>query len=140
MTMNKMMVIGNLGRDPEMRYTPNGQSVTSFTVATNRRYTTADGESREETEWFSISAWGRLAELCNQYLTKGQKVYVEGRLRSRSYETRDGQTRFVNEINANDVRFLSQPSRVEDLPPDAEQAAAEPGAGGPGMEAEELPF
>ena len=140
MTMNKMMVIGNLGRDPEMRYTPNGQSVTSFTVATNRRYTTADGESREETEWFSISAWGRLAELCNQYLTKGQKVYVEGRLRSRSYETRDGQTRFVNEINANDVRFLSQPSRVDDLPPDAEQAAAEPGAGGPGMEAEELPF
>lgn len=89
-----------------MRYTPNGQSVTSFSVASSRRYTTNAGESREETEWFNVSAWGRLADLCNQYLTKGQKVYVEGRLRSRSFQGRDGETRHVNEINLTDVQFL----------------------------------
>jgi single-strand DNA-binding protein len=104
--LNKIIVIGNLGRDPEMRYTPSGQSVTSFSVASSRRYTTTSGEQREETEWFNVNAWGRLAELCNQYLTKGQQVYVEGRLRSRSFEGRDGQTRFVNEINLTDVQFL----------------------------------
>ncbi len=104
--MNKIIVIGNLGRDPEMRYTPNGQSVTSFSIASSRRYTTSAGEQREETEWFNVSAWGRHAELCNQYLTKGRQVYVEGRLHSRTYETRDGQTRFVNEINLTDVQFL----------------------------------
>src|SRR5918996_5432174 len=89
-----------------MRYTPSGQSVTSFSVASSRRYTTSSGEQREETEWFNVNAWGRLAELCNQYLTKGRQVYVEGRLRSRSFEGRDGQTRFVNEINLTDVQFL----------------------------------
>ncbi len=115
--MNKIIVIGNLGKDPEMRYTPNGQSVTSFSVASNRKYTTAAGEQREETEWFNVNAWGKLAELCNQYLTKGRQVYVEGRLSSRSYEARDGQTRFVNEINLTDVQFLGQGSAVgEDRP------------------------
>jgi single-strand DNA-binding protein len=117
MTMNKILVIGNLGRDPEMRYTPSGRAVTSFSVATNRRYTTADGESREETEWFTVSVWGRQAETCNQYLAKGKKVYVEGRLSSRTYETRDGQTRFSMEIFANDVRFLDTAgSRAEASP------------------------
>ena len=106
--MNKIIVIGNLGRDPEMRYTSNGQSVTSFSVASNRKYTTSTGEQREETEWFTVNAWGRLAELCNQYLTKGRQVYVEGRLSSRTYEGRDGQTRFVNEINLTDVQFLGR--------------------------------
>ena len=115
MTMNKILVIGNLGRDPEMRYTPSGQAVTNFTVATNRKYTAADGESKEETEWFRVSAWGRLAETCNQYLAKGRKVYVEGRLRSRSYETRDGQTRFENEIVANDVRFIGTPAAAGEM-------------------------
>ena len=134
MTLNKMIVIGNLGGDPEMRYTPSGQAVTNFNVATNYKYTTADGESREETEWFRVSAWGRLAETCNQYLAKGRKVYVEGRLRSRTYETRDGQTRFANEITATDVRFLSAPSMAEDFPPGVEQA------GEAGMEPDDLPF
>ena len=80
MTMNKIMVIGNLGSDPEMRYTPNGQAVTNFNVATNHRYNTADGEQRDETEWFRVSVFGRQAETCNQYLAKGRKVYVDGRL------------------------------------------------------------
>ena len=138
--MNKIIVIGNLGRDPEMRYTPNGQSVTSFSVASNRRYTTASGEQREETEWFNVSAFGKVGELCNQYLAKGRQVYVEGRLRSRTFQGRDGQTRFVNEITLTDVQFLGQasPAREEGSPygpgPDTD-------ADGPTSdEIDELPF
>ena len=108
MTLNKILVIGNLGTDPEMRYTPNGNPVTSFRIATNRRYTTAEGEAREETEWFTVSAWNQLAEQCNQYLTKGRRVYVEGRLKSDTWTGNDGQTRFRNQIVANQVVFLDR--------------------------------
>ena len=104
--MNKIIVIGHLGRDPEMRYTPNGQAVTSFSVASSRRYTTSSGEQKEETEWFNVSAWGKLGETCNQYLAKGRQVYVEGRLSSRTYEGRDGQTRTSLDISLTDVQFL----------------------------------
>ena len=96
--MNKIIVIGHLGRDPEMRYTPNGQGVTSFSVASSRKYTTSAGEQREETEWFNCSAFGRLADTCNQYLTKGKQIYVEGRLSSRTYQTQSGETRHSNNI------------------------------------------
>ena len=106
MGLNKMLVIGNLGGDPEMRYTSNGDAVTSFSVATNRRYTTRDGEQREETEWFRVVTWRQLAEQCNQYLTKGRRVYVEGRLKSDTWTGQDGTTRFTNEITANQVVFL----------------------------------
>lgn len=122
MSLNKILIIGNLGTDPEMRYTPNGNPVTSFRVATNRRYTTSQGEQREETEWFRVVAWNRLAERCNQFLTKGQRVYVEGRLRSDTWTGNDGQTRFTNEINAFEVVFLS--------------ASGGPGEGGPPSEAD----
>ena len=123
--MNKIIVIGHLGRDPEMRYTPNGQGVTSFSIASSRRYTTSGGETREETEWFNVSAWGRLAETCNQFLAKGRQVYVEGRLRSRSYEGRDGQTRFVNEINVTDVQFLGGGNQMgEDRPVNGQDSMA----------------
>ena len=108
--MNKIIVIGNLGKDPEMKYTPNGQAVTSFSIASNRKYKTAGGEQKEETEWFNVSAWGKLGETCNQYLTKGSQVYVEGRLSSRSYES-NGQTRFSMEINLTDVQFLGNKDR-----------------------------
>ena len=104
--MNKIIVIGHLGRDPEMRYTPNGQAVTSFSVASSRRYTTSGGEQRDETEWFNVSAWGKLGETCNQYLTKGQQVYIEGRMSSRTYEGRDGTTRVSLDVFLNDVQFL----------------------------------
>ena len=104
--MNKIIVIGNLGRDPEMRYLPSGQSVTSFSVASNRRYTTAAGEQREETQWFNVSAFGRLGESCNQYLARGRQVYVEGRLSSRTYQDRNGETRVSLDINASEVQFL----------------------------------
>ena len=107
--LNKMLVIGNVGRDPEMRYTPNGSAVTSFSLAVNRYYTPAGGERQEETEWFDVTAWNRLAETCNNYVTRGMKVYVEGRLRSRSWVGQDGQTRFRNEIVANTVTFLNRP-------------------------------
>ena len=104
--MNKVTIIGNLGSDPEMRYTPSGQSVTQFSVATNRRYTAADGERREETEWFRVSTYGRQADVANQYLTKGQQVYVEGRLRSSAYVGRDGQPRASLDVHASDIQFI----------------------------------
>ena len=103
---NKMTAIGNVGSDPEMRYTPGGNAVTSFSLATNRSYNTRDGERREETEWFRVVAWDRLAEICNQFVTKGRQVYVEGRLKSDSWVGNDGQTRFRNEIIAREVKFL----------------------------------
>jgi single-strand DNA-binding protein len=107
-SVNRIIIIGNLGSEPEMRFTPNGKPVTSFSAATNRRYTTSDGERREETEWFTIVTWGRLAEQCNQYLTKGRLVYVEGRLRSHTWEGQDGQKRYRNEIVADRVSFLDR--------------------------------
>ena len=108
MALNKMLVIGNVGTDPEMRYTPNGNPVTSFRLATGRTYTTADGEKHDETEWFTVVAWSQLAEQTNQYLTKGKKVYVEGRLKSNTWTGQDGQTRFRNEIVASRVLFLDR--------------------------------
>ena len=133
MTLNKVLVIGNVGNDPEMRYTPSGAAVTSFRVATNRRYTTSAGEQREETEWFRVNAWNRLAETCNQYVTKGMKVYVEGRLNSRPWIDRDGQARAGNEIFATEVTFLDSRASA-----DAEggRPAAEPAQD----DAEDLPW
>lgn len=111
-SLNKIMLIGNVGSDPEMRYTPNGKAVTSFRMATNYRYVSSDGERREETEWFRVSAWGKQAESCNQYLSKGKRVYVEGRLHSRSWEGQDGQMRTSLEVSANRVIFLDRAAPV----------------------------
>jgi single-strand DNA-binding protein len=107
-SLNKAMIIGNLGGDPEMRFTSAGNPVTTFNVATNRVYNTPDGERKEETEWFSVVTWTRLAETCNQFLTKGQKVYVEGRLHNRTWEGQDGQKRSRVEITAERVIFLDR--------------------------------
>ncbi|MFC2032732.1 single-stranded DNA-binding protein [Chloroflexota bacterium] len=107
-SVNKMITIGNLGSEPEMRFTPSGKPVTTFSIATNWRYTTPDGERREETEWFTVVAWNRLAEQCNQFLSKGRLVYVEGRLRTHSWEGQDGQKHFRNEIVADRVIFLDR--------------------------------
>ena len=108
LTLNKVMIIGNVGTDPEMRFTPNGNPVTSFRVATNWVYTTPEGERKQETEWFTVVAWNRLAENCNQFLAKGQRVYAEGRLRTRSWEGQDGQRRSRSEVIANRVLFLDK--------------------------------
>jgi len=107
-SLNKVMLIGNVGTDPEMRFTPNGNPVTSFRIATNRVYTASDGERRKETEWFTIVAWQKLAESCNQSLTKGQRVYVEGRLRTSTWEGQDGQKRSRVEVVADRVLFLDR--------------------------------
>ena len=138
--LNKMLVIGNLGTDPEMRYTAGGQPVTSFRLATGRTYTTRDGERREETEWFTITAWSQLAETVNQYLTKGRRVYVEGRLKSSTWQGQDGQTHFRNEIIAEKVLFLdgtgdqqgSGQSWQGGPPPTGPDEGGSPGDGGSG--------
>ena len=106
--LNKCMIIGNLGADPEMRYTANGNAVTTFRVATSRSYNGNDGERHEETEWFSVVTWNRLAETCAQYLTKGRQVYVEGRMQTRSWDGQDGVKRYRTELIAEEVRFLGQ--------------------------------
>jgi single-strand DNA-binding protein len=104
--LNKVMIIGNLGADPEMRYTADGAAVTNFRVAASRSYTGSDGERKEETEWFRVVAFRKLAELCSQYLQKGRRVYVEGRLQTRAWEGQDGQKRYTTEVIAGDVQFL----------------------------------
>ena len=138
--LNKMTLIGNVGTDPEMRYTPNGNPVTSFTVATNRRYTTAEGEQREETEWFTVSAWNRLGETINQYLTKGRRVYVEGRLKSSTWTGNDGQTRFRNEITANQILMLDRERSTEDEPNTQNQRETGTSAPEAGGNVEDLPW
>ena len=104
--LNKVMLIGRLGRDPEMRYTPSGRPVTTFSLATSRTWNTSEGERRTETEWFTIVAWGSLAEICKQYLVKGQQVYVEGRLQTRHWEDNDGNKHSATEIVANEMIML----------------------------------
>jgi single-strand DNA-binding protein len=107
--LNKVMIIGNLGKDPEMRYTPSGRPVTTFSVASSRSWYTSNGERRTETEWFNIVAWSNLAERCNQYLVKGQQVYIEGRLQTRHWEDDEGKRHSSVEIVANEMIMLSQP-------------------------------
>ena len=110
--VNKAILIGNLGRDPELRYTQNGQAVVNFTLATSESWNDkASGEKVERTEWHRIVVWGKLGELCAQYLTKGRSVYVEGRIQTREWEDKEGQKRRTTEINAQNVKFLDSASR-----------------------------
>lgn len=129
-SLNKVLLIGNVGTEPEMRFTPNGKPVTSFRIATNRVFTASDGERKRETEWFTVVTWSKLAESCNQFLTKGQRVYVEGRLRTRTWEGQDGQKRSQVEVVADRVLFLDRRA-LATLP--AEMAEGE-------VEPEDLPF
>src|SRR5439155_24274018 len=105
--MNKIMLIGNLGRDPEMNYTPSGVAVTKFSLAVNRITKSSTGEKEKETEWFNIVAWQKLAEICNQYLHKGDKVYIEGRVQQRKYTDRNGVERNAFDVIANDMEMLT---------------------------------
>jgi len=106
--LNKLMIIGHLGRDPEMRYTPSGKPVTTFSVATSRTWHSADGERHEDTEWFNVVAWGGLAEICNQHLHKGMQVYVEGRLQTRRWEDAEGNKHFTTELVAKEMIMLGE--------------------------------
>jgi single-strand DNA-binding protein len=150
MSLNKCMIIGNLGRDPEMRYTPSGQAVTQFTVAVNRNYKNQQGERVEETEWFRIVAWGQQAEFAAEYLRKGNKVFIEGRLQTRQWEGQDGQKRYTTELVANTIQNLERRPRddsaevtrepAEGARP-AAAAAREPGESGAEQpEYDDLPF
>ena len=112
--LNKVMIIGYLGKDPEMRYTPSGSPVTTFNVATDRSWNTSDGERRTETEWFNIVAWGSLAEICNQYLTKGRQVYIDGRLQSRSWNDKEGNQHTSIEVVANEMIMLDHRQSSDD--------------------------
>ncbi len=135
MSLNKAMIIGNLGRDPEMRYTPSGQAVTQFTVAVNRNFKGQNGEWQEETEWFRVVVWGQQAERAAEHLRKGNKVYIEGRLQTRQWEDQTGQKRYTTELVANQVTNLERRSRDE-VPEDGQPSqAARPSRPAPAAEA-----
>lgn len=114
--LNKVMIIGRLGQDPEMRYTPSGRPLTKFQLAANRSWTTADGEKKTDTEWFNIVAWGKLAEICNQYLKKGQQVYIEGRLHTRRWQDDDGANHSSVEVITQEMIMLDGRAGDENNP------------------------
>ncbi len=120
-SVNKVFLIGNLGADPEIRYTQNQTAVANLRIATNERWTTAEGEQREHTEWHRIVAWGRLAEICSEYLVKGRQVFVEGVLRTKSWEDKEGNQRYTTEIRANNIQMLGRKDEeAAPLPEDTE--------------------
>ncbi|AGG06584.1 MULTISPECIES: single-stranded DNA-binding protein [Dehalococcoides] len=133
-SLNKVMIIGNVGGEPEMRYTPSGHPVTSFKVATNWVYNTPEGERKQETEWFTVVAWNKLAEQCNQFLSKGRLVYVEGRLRTRSWEGQDNLKHYRTEVIASRVTFLEKANVGTGID------AREDDNGGGELEPEDIPF
>jgi len=122
--VNKAILVGNLGKDPELRYTQGGQAVVNFPIATSEQWTDKNGERQERTEWHRIVVWGKVGELCAQYLSKGRTVYVEGRIQTREWEDKDGNKRNTTEINAQTVQFLGGPRG------DSSGAGGQSGAGG----------
>lgn len=106
MSVNKVIILGRLGQDPELKYTPGGMAVCNFTLATSESWADKAGQKQERTEWHRIVVWGKLAELCNQYLTKGRQAFVEGSLQTRSWDDKSGQKRYTTEINAKTVQFI----------------------------------
>lgn len=129
--LNKVMIIGNLGKDPEMKYTPSGKAITTFSVAVGRMSRDpGTGENREETEWFRIVAWDKLAETCNQYLHKGSKVYIEGRLQTRKYTDNNNQERTLVEVVANDMQMLDSRQGGGQAPGGAPERGGQSSGGG----------
>ena len=145
MSLNRATIIGNLTRDPELRNTSNGQSVTNFSVATSSQWTDAAGQRQERTEYHPVVAWGKLAEICSQYLVKGRKVYVEGRLQTREWETPDGQKRQRTEIVADNMIMLDRAPQGGAAAPsmrsvDASGPPIDPGVGEQEIRIEDIPF
>lgn len=148
--VNKAIIVGNLGRDPEMRSTQSGSQVANFSIATSRQYTDSNGQKQEETEWHRIVAFGRLAEICGQYLRKGKQVYIEGRIQTRSWEDKEtGQKRYTTEIVAEQMQMLGRAGDAPSGPSDdygdstsgSRQAASVAGGGAPaGGDDDDLPF
>lgn len=108
MSVNKVILVGNLGKDPELRYTPSGAAVATFSLATSERYKDRNGEMQEKTEWHNIVTWRNLAEICGKYLHKGKQVYIEGRIQTRSYDDRDGNRKYITEIVADQMQMLGR--------------------------------
>ena len=108
MSVNKVIILGRLGQEPELKYTPSGAAVCNFSLATSENWTDKSGQKQERTEWHRIVVWGKLAELCNQYLSKGRQAYVEGKLQTRSWDDKDGNKRYTTEINASTVQFIGE--------------------------------
>ena len=134
MSVNKVILVGRLGQNPEVRYTPSGAAVANFSVATNESWMDKSGQKQERTEWHRIVVWGKLAELCSQYLTKGRQAYIEGRLQTRQWQDKDGQTKYTTEIQAQTVQFLGAGAGADNRPAAAApNADAEFGAGMTGM-------
>jgi len=142
--LNKVMVIGRLGRDPEMRYTPGGSPVTTFSVAASRQWKDGNGETREETEWFNIVAWNKLAEICKDYLRKASRVYIEGRLQTRQWQDQEGQTHYRTEVIATDMIILDSRAPRDSAPyEDFDQRPSlrsSPPKGAPDIGDEDIPF
>lgn len=135
--LNKCMVIGHLGADPEMKYLANGSAVTNFRVATSRSWKNDAGERQEETEWFRVVTWNRLAEICAQYLTKGRLVYVEGRMQTRSWDDQQGQKRYSTELIAQEVKFLGGGRDANESGPTQAFTSTD---GGGDIDPDDLPF
>ena len=126
-SLNKVMLIGRLGKDPEMRFTPSGRAVTNFTMATDESWMDQGGERQERTEWHRIVVWGKLAETCAKYLSKGKLVYVEGRIQSRSWDDKDGNKRYITEIIAGGMQILSpKEGELREMSEGMPGASAEP--------------
>jgi single-strand DNA-binding protein len=108
MSVNKVILVGNLGKDPELRYTPSGAAVATFSLATTERYKDRDGNRQEKTEWHNVVVWRQLAEICGKFLHKGKQVYIEGKIQTRSYDDRDGNKRYITEIVADQMQMLGR--------------------------------
>ena len=142
-SVNKAILIGNLGRDPELRYTPSGQPVANFTLATNERWRDKEGNNQERTEWHRIVVWGKTAENCAQYLQKGRSAYVEGRLQTREWEDRDGKKRYTTEVVAQNVTFLGGRGEGGSQGGPPPGPPSEPSSGppsGPSGDGDDIPF
>jgi single-strand DNA-binding protein len=140
-SLNKAMLIGNLGRDPELRYTPSGVAVATFTLATNESWKDQDGNTQERTEWHNIVAWRKLAEICGEYLKKGKKVFVEGRIQTRSYDDKNtGAKRYITEIVLDNMIMLDGRGGAGNGGGTASSAPAEPGEASSGKVDDDLPF
>jgi single-strand DNA-binding protein len=135
-SVNKVIIVGNLGRDPEVRYTPNGESITNVTIATTDTWKDkATGEKKEATEWHRVVFFGKLAEIAGQYLKKGRQVYVEGALRTRKWTDKEGQERYTTEIVANEMKMLGSREGMSDAPPRESGGGAQAAGGGGGRPA-----
>jgi single-strand DNA-binding protein len=138
MAVNKVILVGNLGRDPEIRYTPGGKAVARFPVATGEVWTDAEGNRQERTEWHNVVVWGKQAETCSQYLSKGRQVFVEGSIRSRAYDDRDGNKRYITEIIGQRVQFLG--GRGGEAGASIQPGPDEPAAPSASAEDDDIPF